>query len=370
MELTPQYGFLEELLHHYQAPLRRESWPTFPLAAAAPTSSSSSSTTTASSTDNLFPNGCWSFDSFDNHHHPSALPSMAASIPPPPLLPPFLPFDCSFIDQQANYPFCPDGGFSIDQNSPSPLIQPNIVDEEEQVVALFSTQQNVEEEVDEEMAMRCCKPEEAAGENGDLGHLQPSMAIGFCGQKKGKSKRVEGQPSKNLMAERRRRKRLNDRLSMLRSIVPKISKMDRTSILGDTIDYMKELLESINRLQQEVKVEEVGEDGVKQVKLITTLVESRPSEALVRNSPKFSVERREAETRINVCCAPKPGLLLSTVNTIDALGLEIQQCVISCFNDFSMQASCSEGDEHRSVMSSEDIKQALFRTAGYGGRCL
>lgn len=51
--------------------------------------------------------------------------------------------------------------------------------------------------------------------------------MGLNEEKKNKSKKGEGQPSKNLMAERRRRKRLNDRLSMLRSIVPKISKVQQ-----------------------------------------------------------------------------------------------------------------------------------------------
>ncbi|XP_019438466.1 PREDICTED: transcription factor bHLH93-like isoform X3 [Lupinus angustifolius] len=140
--------------------------------------------------------------------------------------------------------------------------------------------------------------------------LSPEMAVFNIGtglERKNRSKKLQGQPSKNLMAERRRRKRLNDRLSMLRSIVPKIS--------------------------------------------------------------KFEVERN-LDTRVEICCVGKPGLLLSTVNTLEALGLEIQQCVISCFNDFSMQASCSEELEQRTMLSSEDIKQALFRSAGYGGKCL
>uniref|UniRef100_A0A453GEK4 BHLH domain-containing protein n=1 Tax=Aegilops tauschii subsp. strangulata TaxID=200361 RepID=A0A453GEK4_AEGTS len=45
---------------------------------------------------------------------------------------------------------------------------------------------------------------------------------GGGGNGKGKKK---GMPAKNLMAERRRRKKLNDRLYMLRSVVPKISKV-------------------------------------------------------------------------------------------------------------------------------------------------
>ncbi|KAI5403068.1 transcription factor bHLH93 [Lathyrus oleraceus] len=192
----------------------------------------------------------------------------------------------------------------------------------------------------------------------------PEMPVVFNAgnslERKNRSKKLQGQPSKNLMAERRRRKRLNDRLSMLRAIVPKISKMDRTAILGDTIDYMKELLEKINNLQQEIELDSNMSSIIKDVK---------PNEILIRNSPKFAVERG-LDTRVEICCAGKPGLLLSTVNTLEALGLEIQQCVISCFNEFTMQASCSEEFERSTMLSSEDIKQALFRSAGYGGRCL
>ncbi|KAI3665606.1 hypothetical protein L6452_44235 [Arctium lappa] len=186
------------------------------------------------------------------------------------------------------------------------------------------------------------------------------------GEKKSKSKKVEGQPSKNLMAERRRRKRLNDRLSMLRSIVPRISKMDRTSILGDTIEYMKDLLEKIH----DFKDQDMGSD-LSSLNLMGSFKDlKKTNEVQARNPPKFEVERRNMDTRIQICCSSKPGLLVSTVNTLEALGLDIQQCVISSFSDFSLQASCSEAQENRTITSSEDIKQILFRNAGYGGRCL
>ncbi|XBH96384.1 hypothetical protein VPH35_086778 [Triticum aestivum] len=59
-----------------------------------------------------------------------------------------------------------------------------------------------------------------------------------------RSKLNGGTTSKNLMAERRRRKRLNDRLSMLRSIVPKIIKEEGGSRVTSTDEIKQALFKS------------------------------------------------------------------------------------------------------------------------------
>jgi hypothetical protein len=69
----------------------------------------------------------------------------------------------------------------------------------------------------------------------------PTFVLGGQSSENRRSK-VHGAPSKNLMAERRRRKRLNDRLSMLRSIVPKISKVLRVMSFPAAPDKLKLVL--------------------------------------------------------------------------------------------------------------------------------
>ncbi|MED6210470.1 hypothetical protein PIB30_064376, partial [Stylosanthes scabra] len=53
----------------------------------------------------------------------------------------------------------------------------------------------------------------------------------------------------HVLAERRRREKLNERFIILRSLVPFVTKMDKASILGDTIEYVKQLRRKIQDLE-------------------------------------------------------------------------------------------------------------------------
>ncbi|KAH7663002.1 Transcription factor MYC/MYB N-terminal protein [Dioscorea alata] len=53
----------------------------------------------------------------------------------------------------------------------------------------------------------------------------------------------------HMLSERRRREKLNEKFIILRSLVPSISKYDKASILGDTIEYLKELERRVEELE-------------------------------------------------------------------------------------------------------------------------
>eukprot|EP00268_Persea_americana_P045297 TRINITY_DN4613_c0_g1_i1.p1 TRINITY_DN4613_c0_g1~~TRINITY_DN4613_c0_g1_i1.p1 ORF type:complete len:292 (+),score=65.91 TRINITY_DN4613_c0_g1_i1:193-1068(+) len=64
---------------------------------------------------------------------------------------------------------------------------------------------------------------------------------------------------KNLLSERNRRKRLNQQLLALRSLVPCISKMDKRSILMDAATYLQNLHGEIEEVKREIATQETSD---------------------------------------------------------------------------------------------------------------
>ncbi|GMH03058.1 hypothetical protein Nepgr_004897 [Nepenthes gracilis] len=79
-----------------------------------------------------------------------------------------------------------------------------------------------------------------------------------------RAKRISGTTARlshtpdHIIAERKRREKLSQGFTALSAIVPGLKKMDKASVLGDAIKYLKQLQEQVKTLEEQIKRKDVG----------------------------------------------------------------------------------------------------------------
>ncbi|XP_068658609.1 transcription factor BHLH42-like isoform X1 [Aristolochia californica] len=100
----------------------------------------------------------------------------------------------------------------------------------------------------------------------------------------------------HVLAERRRREKLNERFIILRTLVPFVTKMDKASILGDTIEYVKQLRKKIQDLESRNRHAETDERSKLGAETHKCNNSKEPSERPASNSANHGSDRTRIST--------------------------------------------------------------------------
>ncbi|KAL7224863.1 hypothetical protein ACSBR1_026190 [Camellia fascicularis] len=154
--------------------------------------------------------------------------------------------------------------------------------------------------------------------------------------------------SKNIVSERNRRKKLNDRLFALRAVVPKISKMDKASIIKDAIDYIQELHEQERRIQADLIQLESGKlkknavfDLDQEIPALSRIKKKRIDHSYdSRRSTTSSIEDLELSVSyigektvvVSLTCSKRTETMVKLCEVFETLKLKIIAANITCFS--------------------------------------
>nr|XP_018683341.1 PREDICTED: transcription factor ABORTED MICROSPORES-like isoform X2 [Musa acuminata subsp. malaccensis] len=197
--------------------------------------------------------------------------------------------------------------------------------------------------------------------------------------------------SKNLFAERKRRKKLNDRLFALRALVPKITKMDRASILGDAIEYVMDLQKQVKDLQDELEEtnqEDAGHD--KQIgsnlhnsngqmdvpiangwtdhddsgnnpRTVAAADDNKPSSDKGQQmEPQVEVRQLEAnEFFVKVLCEHKQGGFARLMEAMSSLGLEVTDASVTSYESLVLNVFRVERRDAQ-VVEADRVRDSLL----------
>ncbi|OAY45295.1 transcription factor bHLH18 [Manihot esculenta] len=174
------------------------------------------------------------------------------------------------------------------------------------------------------------------------------------------------QTQDHIIAERKRREKLSQRFIALSAIVPGLKKMDKASVLGDAIKYLKQLQERVKTLEEQTKKKTMESVViVKKSQLLLSEDESFSSDESFSkgpiDEPLPEIEARicDKQVLIRIHCEKRKGVVEKTVAEIEKLHLTVVNSSILTFGSSALDVTIIAQMDMEFVMSVKDLVKNL-----------
>ncbi|CAI9102130.1 OLC1v1000350C2 [Oldenlandia corymbosa var. corymbosa] len=166
-------------------------------------------------------------------------------------------------------------------------------------------------------------------------------------KKSGGRVRPPSQTYDHIIAERKRREQLSQRFVALSAIVPGLKKMDKTSVLGDAINYLKYLQERVKTLEEQAKKQTM--ESVVVVKRSHVLIEDegssdemngpdeqQPQQEQQQSLPEIEAKLCNKNILLRIHCENHKGVLVKLLAEVEKLNLSVLSTSVSPFGSFAL----------------------------------
>ncbi|XP_065875689.1 transcription factor bHLH25-like [Euphorbia lathyris] len=206
--------------------------------------------------------------------------------------------------------------------------------------------------------------DEAASPTGDI-QFQPKPSQGSNKRSNCSITRNPSHAQDHILAERKRREKLSQRFIALSAIVPGLKKMDKASVLGDAIKYLKQLQERVQVLEEQTKKRSV--ESVILVKKSHVSIDDDSSSSDENSAdggsdsvlPEIEARVSEKDILVRIHCDKQQGVIPKILNQIENLHLSIINTSVLPFGNSTLDITIIAQMDAEFSMAAKDLVKNL-----------